>query len=109
MTLSVSGERQVRDSTGAGAAARVESSFKAVLDYELLRNLIISPSLRFAHEDYAGLTRTDTVIEPALKLEYLLNRFVAVGGQYVFTSRDSSLTGVDYDRHRASLHAKAQF
>jgi hypothetical protein len=109
MTLTLSGERQVQDATGLGAAARVESGFQAVLDYELLRNLIITPSLRFAHEDYAGLARTDRVIESGLKLQYLVNRFFAVGGKYLFTNRDSNLAGFDYDRHQASLHATAQF
>ncbi|HEX2255836.1 MAG TPA: outer membrane beta-barrel protein [Afifellaceae bacterium] len=109
MTLSVKGARQVQDTTGAGAVARIESSFEAVLDYELLRNLIISPSLRFAHEDYAGISRSDTVLEPGLKLEYFVNRFLAVGGKYIYTTRDSKVTGNDYVRHQASIHAKAQF
>ena len=109
MTVTLSGKRQVQDSAGTGAVARIESSFEAVLDYELLRNLIISPRLRFVHEDYAGLARTDTLVQPGLKLEYLINRHVAVGAEYVFTTRESNLTGIDYDRHQASIHAKAQF
>lgn len=109
MTVTVTGERQVRDGTGAGAAGRIDSSFQAVLDYELLRNLIISPSLRFAHEDYVGLARTDTVLESGLKLQYLVNRFFAVGAEYLFTTRDSNVTGADYVRHQASIHATAQF
>jgi hypothetical protein len=109
LTVTATGERQVRDSFVAGAAARIESTFQLVLDYELLRNLIISPQLRLTHEDYPAIARTDSVVEPGLKIDYLVNRYLALGGQYTFTTRESDISGAGFVRHQASIHATAQF
>jgi hypothetical protein len=109
MTLTFNGERNVSETGIAGAAGRIDTSFEVVLDYELRRNVIVSPSVGFTHEDYAGIARADRVYQPALKIDYLINRNFSAGAEYAYTHRDSSVNANDFDRHFVSLNAQAKF
>jgi hypothetical protein len=109
MTVTLDGSRNVNETGLAGAAGRIDSSFEVVLDYELRRNLIVSPSIGFTHEDYAGIARADFIYRPALKVDYLINRYFSVGAEYAYTHRDSNVNVNDFDRHLVSVNAQAKF
>ena len=95
--------------TIAGASGRVVRSGHLVVDYELLRNLIVSPQIAIEQMDYSGISRDDLLIAPGIRVDYMANRYLHVGGEYFFYSRDSSVSLFDYERHILGLYAKAQF
>lgn len=109
MTVTLRGERSIEETGLAGSVGRIDSSLELVLDYELRRNVIVSPSIAFSHEDYSGISRTDNIINPALKVDYLFNRNFILGLGYSYTLRDSSVSGVGYDRHYVGVNAQAKF
>lgn len=109
MTFTFKGERAVEETGLAASAGRIDSSLEVVLDYELRRNVIVSPSIGFTNEEYAGISRTDNVFYPGLKIDYLINRNFSVGGEYAYTVRKSSVSANDFDRHFVSLNAQAKF
>lgn len=109
VTVTIGGEGRIEDTTVAGASGRISSSGHIIVDYELLRSLIISPQISVEQKDYTGISRDDLFITPGIRVDYMMNRHLHVGGEYFFTSRDSSVDIFDYERHLFSLYAKAQF
>jgi len=109
ITVTLGGEGRIEDTTIAAASGRISSSGHVIVDYELLRNLIVSPQITVLHQDYTGISRDDLLITPGIRVDYMANRYLHVGGEYFFTSRDSSVDVFDYDRHLFGLYAKAQF
>ena len=109
VTVTIGGEGSIEDTTVVGASGRLSSSGHIMVDYELLRNLIVSPQVRIDHINYFGIARDDLFIVPGIRLDYMLNRRLHVGGEYFFTSRDSSVDIFDYERSLLGIYAKAQF
>src|SRR5690606_9395828 len=79
MTLNVTGEREVKDAPDTGTGGRIQSSVVAQLDYEVLRNLILSGRLRFEQDEYVDSAREDTIWRPGVLVDYYINRNFAVG------------------------------
>jgi hypothetical protein len=109
ITVTIGGEGRIEDTTVVGASGRLSSSGHINVDYELLRNLIVSPQVRIDHIDYSGIARDDLLIASGIRLDYMLNRRLHVGGEYFFEFRDSSVGILDYDRNLLGIYAKAQF
>ena len=109
ITVTIGGEGRIEDTTIATASGRISSSGHVIVDYELLRNLIVSPQISILQQDYTGISRDDLLITPGIRVDYMANRYLHVGGEYFFASRDSSVDLFDYDRHLLGLYAKAQF
>ncbi len=109
ITVTIGGEGHIEDTTVAGSPGRLSSSGHIIVDYELLRNLIVSPQVRIDQIKYYGIARDDLLIAPGIRLDYMLNRHLHVGGEYFFMSRDSSVDTFDYERHLLGIYAKAQF
>jgi hypothetical protein len=109
ITVTIGGEGRIENTTSVGASGRLSSSGHIIVDYELLRNLIVSPQVRIDHEDFSGTSRDDLYIAPGIRLDYMANRYLHFGGEYFFITRDSSIDLLDYDRHLFGLYAKAQF
>ena len=109
MTVTIGGRRKVDETALATSPGRLDASGYLEIDYELRRNIIVSPSINIVYEDYTGIPREDWVVEPGLRLDYLVNRHFSVGARYVYTSRDSNVSVNDFDRHIVGIHAKAQF
>jgi hypothetical protein len=109
ITVTIGGEGRFEDTTVAGASSRLSSAGHVIVDYELLRNLIISPQIRIDHVDYTGIARDDLLVAPGIRVDYMANRYLHFGGEYFFQSRDSSIAAFDYQRHLLGLYAKAQF
>ncbi len=109
VTVTIGGEGRIEDTTVAGASGRISRSGHVIVDYELLRNLIASPQIRIEQKDYSGISRNDILIAPGIRVDYMANRHLHVGGEYFFKSRNSSVDIFDYERHLFGLYAKAQF
>jgi hypothetical protein len=109
ITANFEGRRTVSETGIGGAIGRIDTTFGVVVDYEFRRNLIISPSIDFLHEDYAGISRSDWVVEPKLRIDRLINRYFSVGAEYAYTHRSSNIGANDFDRHIVSVNAQAKF
>lgn len=109
VTVTIGGEGRIEDTTIAGASGRISRSGHVVVDYEVLRNLIVSPQITLEQKDYTGIGRDDILIAPGIQVDYMANRHLHVGGEYFFRSRDSSVDSFDYERHLLGIYAKAQF
>jgi len=109
ITVTLKGERLINEAGIVGAGGRIDSDVSIALDYELRRNVIVSPSVSILYEDYVGIPRSDFVAEPNLKVDYLINRNFSVGAEYAYTIRDSSMSVNDFNRHYVGINAQAQF
>ena len=109
MTVTLKGNRSVDESGLAGSPARVDSNVEVTLDYELRRNLIVSPSFAYSYEEYPGTSRRDNVFAPELRIDYLVNRYLTLGLGYSYVLRESNVGGVGYDRHYVGVNAQAKF
>ncbi len=109
MTLDMAAERRVSETTVAGASGRLDSIFSARLDYEVLRNIIMTPHASYQIGDYKGATREDKTLIAGLEGQYLINRYMAAKVFYEFTTRNSNAAGQDYDKNRIGGSVRLQF
>lgn len=109
MSVTFSGERRVSETTFSGASGHLDTLASIRVDYELLRNLILSPSVGYVEEDYQGVARTDETVTAGVALEYLINRRFSAKAYYVFTSKDSSISTFNYDKNKVGGSVKVQF
>ena len=109
VTVTIGGEGQIEDTSVVGASGRISRSGHVIVNYEVLRNLIVSPQISVEQLEYTGISRDDLLIRPGIRLDYMANRYLHVGGEYFFASRDSSVDTFDFESHLLGLYAKAQF
>jgi uncharacterized protein (PEP-CTERM system associated) len=90
--------------------SRVETAYEAQIDYELLRNLILSAGAKYSHDDFqGGLPRQDDVTKYSFGLDYFMNRHLRLGARYDFISRDSTVPIYNYDKHVVMFNVTAQY
>jgi len=110
-TVTVTAERIVEDTGVVGAAGTLSSRASAQLDYEVLRNLIVTGRVNWVKDDYSGVDRKDTYSAAMLGFNYLITRNVGVFGQYNFQTRDSKglQRGVEFDANRIQIGLVLQY
>ncbi len=109
MTVKLEADRTIEDST-FNQVGRVQDSAKLVVDYEVLRELIFTPSVGFSYNNYENSSVDDFRIEAGAELEYRVNRFMSVGSRYKYSYSDVTGPGLaDWDRHLVGIYAKARF
>lgn len=109
MTIKINGERSVAETVVVGASGRLDTTAGVTIDYELLRNLIVSPNFNYQFSDFKGVTRDDTNINGGINIDYLLGRQFHFGMTYNYLERESSAPDLDYERQKVGAHVKAQF
>jgi hypothetical protein len=77
-TLTLTGSRTVEDAGIIGASGYLSSNIGAQVDYELLRNVILSGQVGYGEDDYRGIDRTDERVTAGVSATYLMNRNVGV-------------------------------
>jgi len=99
VTVTISGTRLPVDSAIPGAGAYLDSNYSARIDYELLRNLIISGVFTYENDAYAGLNRTDNRNYETLTATYYMNRRVSLNltFQHLQNSSTGTFSGLDFD------------
>jgi hypothetical protein len=109
MTVNLDADRTIEDST-IDTEGRIQDAFKLGLDYEIRRDLMFSPWVGFAINDYETQPIEDQRYDIGAELDYKMNRFLSVGGRYLYTYNDVDAVGVsDWDRHLVGVYAKARF
>lgn len=109
MTVNLSGDRIISETTVAAASGHVDTLVSASVDYEILRNLIGSPYVRYTIEDYQGVNREDKTLQAGVSLQMLLNRYMSAGAYYAYTTKDSNDDTYDYDKNVVGGMLKVQF
>ena len=109
MTVKFDADRTIEDST-FDRTGRIQDAVKLGVDYEILRELVFSPSVGFAFNNYDNFSLDDFRIEAGAELEYRVNRFMSVGSRYKYSYNDVTGPGLtDWDRHLVGIYAKARF
>jgi hypothetical protein len=109
MTLTLSGARSVAETTTPDFFGRVDTAVGVRLDYELLRNLIVSTGPKFIRQDFTDTTRRDDVTMVGAGLNYLIGPFARLGVDYDFIDRDSTMPIYSFDQHVVGVNVTAQY
>lgn len=105
-TLTFSADRNAEDVVGgATGLPYVETSFGGRVDHELLRNFILTASVKTGERDYDLVDRTDEYFYGELGADYLLNRRVALEARFRRDEVESSGVAAyrDYEVNTLSL------
>ena len=98
----------VDDTVGSTTSGIIQTRYGAQLDYEVLRNLIVSPSIQYIEGDYRGSPDEEESIITGIAADYMINNNFSLRGSYEFSTRDSSISNLNYDRNlvRFGLRSK---
>jgi len=107
---SVRGEvdRRLEEGFGRTPTPRDQTTFTIGVDHELLRNVILSARAEYQISDYQQSVREDDFYSFQAGATYTLNRNLYLRGTYTYSTRDSNITGNDYDRNLIALRIGAQ-
>lgn len=105
LTVGIKGETSVRDSGILFTPAYVSNSIALQVDYELLRNLIVTGVADYSNDEYQDLDRTDDRYGAGVTATYLLNRRAGISLTYSQLTQDSSgaARNVDYTERTLSV------
>ena len=109
MTVNAKGERLLAESSLTTSSSRLDSIFEVSLDYEVLRNLIVTPGFSYRFQDFQNSGREDHVFGAFLKADYLVNRHLHVGLEYDFANRDSNVATADFTKHVVGMYVRTQY
>ncbi|PVM88353.1 outer membrane beta-barrel protein [Caulobacter endophyticus] len=111
ISVTASVERGVEDSPVTDAAGFLSTSALLQVDYELLRNLIITGSASWGDDDYAGIQRQDKRWGAALAANYLLSRTIGLNLRYQHYDQESegANAGRSYDVNSVVLGLSYRF
>lgn len=110
-TITATASRAIEDAGVIGAGGYLSTDLGLNVDHELLRNVILSASLKYANDDYNGIDREDDRTEFALGGNYLLNRNLGLSLRYYRTkqSSDGVNSGPNYTVNRVTFSLTTQF
>ena len=109
-TVKATASRGIEDAGVAGAGGYLSTDFGLSVDHELLRNVILSASVKHANDDYNGIDREDNRTEFGLGGNYLVNRNIGLAVRYYRTkqSSDGAASGPSYTVNRVVLSLTTQ-
>ena len=108
MTVTMFADRSVAETAAPGQEGRLDATAGATLDYELLRNLILSFEGVYKNEEFVGTSRSDDVVRLSAKIDYLFSRGFNFGFQYNYIDRSSNAPDVDFEKHVITFNITAQ-
>lgn len=115
-TINAFAERRVDETSSQITAGNLRDEVSATVDHELLRNLILSGSVRLAWINPsvlqgAGLlnTRSSREQELAIQARYYFNRKLRLQGGYTYTARQSSDQFIAFQSNRFELSLNYAF
>ena len=107
--VAITGGRDVGVSAEGGKSLTVTSDLGVRVDYELLRNLILTGRFGYQFTDYLGSSRRDELWKAEFLAEYLMSRTWSLVSSYAFTDFDSTTADLDYSKHVVSLGVRARY
>lgn len=106
-TLNLALRREIAEDNQVLAAA-VLSQGRLKLDYEFLHNLFFDAFVDKALADFQESSREDEIFSIGTGLRYVINPRYSVSGHYDFKARESSIPGLDFDRHQLMVRLNAR-
>jgi hypothetical protein len=108
--LKASGNHSIQPAGIPGSAASDVDSASVSADYELLKNLIISPYLAYYHYIYPGTTRIDSRNSGGISATYLINSMLGLTASYFYIEQLSNghFGGYNFNDNRLSLALTVQ-
>ena len=105
VTVTGHADHSISASAIPGTPASDVDSFSLRADYELRRNIIISPEADYSRYRYPGTSRDDDRFGASLNATYLVNRNIGVTASYAFIRQSTSggFGGTNFDDNRISL------
>lgn len=107
--VSFKAEQIVTQTSDTSATGVMANAFQLGVDYELLRNVVVSVAGGYENDKFHGQLRTDKVSTVDSRIKYLPNRFGTISLFHRYTQRDSNVAGFSYDKHLVGFNATAQF
>jgi hypothetical protein len=108
-TVSFLADRHVSETAAPGQEARLDTAFGAMVDHELLRNVILSAGAKHINQDFRGTPRKDDLLKFTSGVDYLANRFARVGVHYHFIDRRSNIPTNSFNEHVMRVNVTAQY
>jgi hypothetical protein len=102
-------EQLVTETSQTSSTGVLANAWQLGLDYELLRNVVVSLGGGYETDRFFGQTRKDSVITSDARIKYLLNRFGAISIYHQYTARNSDIPAFSFDKHLLGLNVTAQF
>ena len=98
-TVTLAGSRVVEDSAFVNSGGFFNNSVALKLDYEVLRNLLVTGAVGFEEDDYQGLDRTDRIPNAILSARYFVDRNwgIAVTGNYGRRESSGTFSSPSFD------------
>lgn len=107
--VTLKAERTVTQAADTDATGIRVDRVQLGVDYELLRNVVISAAGTYERDRFFGQVREDTVHVALTQVKYLLNQHWSVSLRHRYTDRDSSQPLFTYDKHEVELNVSARF
>ncbi len=109
-TLTASADRDIVNTSVAGASSYWDTVATMRADHELLRNLILSGTIRGWLNEFRGINRTDRVLGGGLSMRWLTSRSLWLTLDLDMDQRSSSgsARGTDFTQTRVFLRAVLQ-
>jgi hypothetical protein len=109
LDVSFKAEQIVTQTSDTSATGVLANNFQLGIDYELLRNVIVSVAGSIEKDRFHGQARNDQVATLDSRIKYLPNRFGTISVFHRFTERDSNIPTFSYQKHLVGFNATAQF
>jgi hypothetical protein len=108
-TVTFLADRHVSETTAPGQDARLDTTFGASVDHELLRNVILFAGAKNVAQDFRGTPRRDDLLKVFGGVDYLANRFARLGLQYDFIDRRSNIPTFSFNEHVLRVNVTTQY
>lgn len=110
-TVTIRAARTVEDTGLVQTPAFLSTNYSVQLDYELLRNLIVTGRVGVGEDEYQGFQRKDDRLNATLSAVWLLNRRWGLGASYNYQEQDSRglNAGPDFKVNRISASLTLQY
>ena len=111
VTVTLAGSRTIEDAAVIGSSGYLANNLSGQVDYELLRNVILTGQVGWGEDDYKGIDRTDKRTTAGLSATYLMNRRLGVTVSYNYFKQDSkgSAAGNDFTVNRVGATLTLQY
>jgi hypothetical protein len=109
LDVSFKAEQLVTQTSDTSATGVIANSFQLGLDYELLRNVVVSVAGGIEKDQFHGQLRSDRVNIVDSRIKYLPNRFGSISLFHRYTDRNSNIPTFRYEKHLVGFNATAQF
>jgi hypothetical protein len=107
--VNLKAEQLVTQTSDTSATGVLANSFQLGVDYELLRNVVVSVAGGIEKDQFHGQARRDRVNTIDSRIKYLPNRFGTISVFHRYTERNSNNPLFSYDKHLVGFNATAQF